>query len=118
MTIDAYFETSERERNSFMDKVIIGRLPVEIQEDAKKRSTEIVANYVGRDISALSVLGYAAERGRFDKFATRLERHYRDQLKYIHPGARRMKIVPGAVRTEAFFLSCYNDLGIQPQKVA
>ena len=57
---------------------------------------------------------YAAEIGRFDEFAERLERHYQDSLKYVHPEARRVAI-PGALRAESFILQCYWDMGVSKQ---
>lgn len=35
-------------------------------------------------------------------------------MKYVHPEARRLKAVPGAVRAEAFFLRCYEEMGVEP----
>ena len=70
--------------------------------------------YEGQDLNALSVLAYAAERGRFDEFLEKLEKHYEESLGYVHPEARRVAQIPGAVRAENFFIKCYESLGIKP----
>ncbi len=73
----------------------------------KSRATSIVTDYVGLDADALSVLAYAAWQGRFDEFAKKIEKHYQESLSYVHPEARSIAQIPGAVRAERFFLSCY-----------
>jgi len=50
------------------------------------------------------------------EFAKKLEGHYQESLQYVHPEARRIARVPGAVRAEAFFLDCYKSMGIEPQQ--
>ena len=116
MSIDTCFIVPEEARIAFIDDNIIGKLPEDSRESAKDRATKIVNDYVGQDLNALSVLAYASERGRFDEFAERLEGHYQESLQYVHPEARRIAQVPGAVRAEAFFLDCYNSIGIEPQQ--
>ncbi len=80
-----------------------------------ERVKSIVISFVGRDMDALSVLALAAEKGKFEEFAERLEQYYKENLQYVHPEARRMAQVPGAIRAEAFFLNCYESLGIKAQ---
>ena len=80
----------------------------------KKRAIKIVESFVGRDVDAISVLGYAAERGKFKEYAEKLEQHYEENMKYVHPEARRISQIPGAVRAERFFLNCYHEMGIKP----
>jgi predicted unusual protein kinase regulating ubiquinone biosynthesis (AarF/ABC1/UbiB family) len=115
MSIDTCFMVPEEARTAFIDKNIVGRLPEDIRESAKSRATKIVTDYVGQDLNALSVLAYAAERGRFGEFAGKLEEHYQESLQYVHPEARRIAQIPGAVRAERFFLDCYKSMGIEPQ---
>ena len=114
MSIDTLFIVPEEVRTTFIDEKIVGKLPKEVRESAKTRATQIVNNYVGQDINALSVLSYAAERGKFDEFAEKLEKHYQENLLFVHPEARRIAKVPGSVRAERFFLECYISMGIEP----
>lgn len=72
MSIDTCFIVPENVRSAFIDENIVGKLPENVREGAKIRATKIVTNYVGQDLNALSVLAYAAERGRFDEFAEKL----------------------------------------------
>lgn len=116
MSIDTYFMISEEERIAFIDKNIVEKLPEDVREGVKIRATKIVTDYIGQDVNALSVLAYAAERGRFDEFARKLEGHYQENLQYVHPEARRIGQVPGAVRAEIFFLDCYKSMEIEPQQ--
>ncbi len=115
MSLDKYFMIPKEKRTAFIDDNIVGRLPEVYRESAKERATRIVNDYVGQDMNALSVLVYAVERGRFDEFADKLEEHYNESLKYIHPKIRRLSVVPGARRAEAFFIDCYESMGIEPQ---
>ena len=116
MNLDTCFIVEEEARTAFVDDNIVGKLPAAIRKSAKERSTKIVNDYVGQDLNALSVLAYAAERGRFDEFAEKLERHYQKNLNYVHPEARKIASHPGAVRAEEFFLDCYKAMGIKPQQ--
>jgi hypothetical protein len=113
MGIEDNFQVDEKERIRFIDENIVARLSEEKRDSARQRATQIVKDYVGRDVDALSVLAYAAERGNFDEFAGRLEAHYKENLHYVHPEARRCAKVPGAVRAEVFFLDCYKEMGIE-----
>ncbi len=116
MSLEASFLVSEKKRTTFIDNKIIGKLPKDSRENAKKRAAKIVTDYVGQDINALSVLAYAAEQGKFEEFAQKLEQHYQDNLQDVHPEARNNARIPGAVRTEKFFSDCYKSLGIEPQQ--
>jgi len=114
MSIDNCFEVSEKARIAFIDANIVLHLPNEEQAEARKRAIKIVESFVGRDVDAISVLGYAAERGKFKEYAEKLEQHYEENMKYVHPEARRISQIPGAVRAERFFLNCYHEMGIKP----
>ena len=115
MSIDTCFMIPEEVRTTFIEH-IVGKLPEEVRESAKSRATKIVTDYVGQDENALSVLAYAAEQGRFDEFAKKLEEHYQENLQFVHPEARMNTQFPGVVRAERFFLECYESMGIEPQK--
>ena len=39
-------------------------------------------------------------------------------MKYVHPEARRIAQMPGAVRAERFFLNCFEEMGVKPQRQA
>jgi predicted unusual protein kinase regulating ubiquinone biosynthesis (AarF/ABC1/UbiB family) len=116
MSLDTCFIVPEEARTAFIDDNIVGKLPEDSRESAKDKAIRIVNDYVGQDLNALSVLAYATERGRFDEFVEKLEGHYQESLQYVHPEARRIARVPGAVRAEAFFLNCYKSMGIEPQQ--
>ena len=116
MNLDTCFIVEEEARTAFVDDNIVGKLPAAVRKSAKERSTKIVNDYVGQDLNALSVLAYAAERGRFDEFAEKLERYYQKNLNYVHPEARKIASHPEAVRAEEFFLDCYKAMGIKPQQ--
>ena len=116
MSIDTCFQVPKEARTTFIEKNIAGKLSLAVRDSAIQRATKIVNNYVGLDLNALSVLAYAAERGKFDEFANKLEEHYKSSLTYVHPEARRVAQIPGAFRAELFFLECYKDMGIKPSK--
>ena len=116
MTLEDCFEIEESMRTDLINKHILAHLPEESRQAVKQRAIRIVENFVGQDVNALSVLIYAAERGKFDEYAQRLEEHFRESLQYVHPEARRIAQVPGAVRAEVFFINCYKELVIKPQK--
>ncbi|MBI1968812.1 hypothetical protein HYS49_02780 [Candidatus Woesearchaeota archaeon] len=116
MSIDTTVEVSERVRDGFLEENIAGKLPVEQRTSAIERARSIIEGYKNREIDALSILAYAAEQGRFDEFAKRLEEHYKNNLQYVHPEARKTAQVPGTLRAEIFFLECYGTLGIKPRQ--
>ncbi len=116
MSLDDQFETKKTSRELFIATNIVGKLPKETQDAAKEKTHAILNSYAGRDIDALSVLGYAAEQNKFDEFVKKLESHHETNLRYVHPGARRILTVPGAQRAELFFLNCYKELGIEPKE--
>ena len=114
MGLDACFEIELVLRDRFISDNVVAHLPEAERTEARRRAMAIVSNFVGTDRDALSILGYAAERGRFDEFAGKLEEHYGSSLSYVHPDARRLAVIPGAVRAAQFFLRCYEEMGIQP----
>ena len=117
MAIDSYFRLSEETRIRFIDENIIAKLPEEERAVARPRAVNIVKNYVGRDEDALDILSHAAEQGRFEEFAARLEAHYDESLRFMHPQARRAARMPGAVKAGLFFRECYEKLGIKQKAV-
>ncbi|MFH1174866.1 MAG: hypothetical protein V1725_07050 [archaeon] len=112
MAIDSCFLVDEEERTSFIEEYIVGILPDEEGSAAREKAKELVNKYAGQDINALSVLAYAASKGRFAEFVDKLEFHHEENLRYVHPEARRLSTVPGAVRAETFFSNCYKALCI------
>ena len=108
------FQVQAGARVSFIENSIVAKLPENERDNAKAGATTIVNCYAGIDVDALSVLAYAAERGKFEEFAEKLEKHYEENLSFVHPDARRLAVVPGAVRAERFFIDCYRKMGIQP----
>ena len=115
MALESFFEVPEDKQKIFIDKNIIGLLPEKERGDGEVRAVRIVNDYMGADRDALSILAYATEQGKFDEFAGKLETHYKDNLIKVHPEARRVKAVPGAMKAAAFFVQCYQELGIRPQ---
>ncbi|MBW3001046.1 hypothetical protein KY341_04175 [Candidatus Woesearchaeota archaeon] len=116
MAVEEFFQTGPKTRAEFIEEKIIAILPEDEREFARPKVIDIINKYVGQDVNALSVLRYAAERGRFDEFMDKLEKHYAESLIYVHPEARRVDGYPGAVRAELFFLECYKEMDIKPQK--
>lgn len=114
MGVEECFEVKKETRTAFIEKNIAVHFPENVRYSAKQRAIEIVEAYVGQDVNALSVLCYAAERGKFDEFAEKLETHWSESPQYVYPEARKIAQIPGAVRAERFFLECYHALGIQP----
>ena len=116
MSLAECFEIDPVAREKFIAENIVALLPETERIEGKKRATTIVSNFVGADMDAISILGYAAERGRFNEFAEKLKRYYDWNLKYVHPEARRVAMIPGAIRATQFFLKCYEEMGIQPRQ--
>jgi hypothetical protein len=100
-------------RRSLIENNIM-RHVVSVKEKAiaKIRSEDIVRNYTGRDLEALSILCYAAEKGKFDEYAGKLETHYEKSLQFVLPINRRGSNDPGTVRVEKFIMKCYQELDI------
>ncbi|MBR9683124.1 hypothetical protein GOV03_01135 [Candidatus Woesearchaeota archaeon] len=116
MSIENYFEVPEGARTIFIDG-IVGELPRSVRESSKERAIKIVDKYEGQDINALSILAYAAERGRFDEFAEKLEEHHQKNLCYVLPEARSgTPVLRGAARAAIFFVDCYKSMKIEPYK--
>lgn len=104
----------EQKRVRFIESNILAHIGGDI--DGKRTEiTDLVNRYEGQDFNALSVMAYAAERGQLDDYMAKLQGHYDDSLFRVHPGARKVNGVPGAMKTEAFFVGCYKELGIQPR---
>jgi len=110
------FEMPEDKRADFIDNVILKHFPEEERDPLRERVKSIAIDFDGRDLDALSVIAYAAEKGRFEEFAGKLESHSEESLRYVHPEARRLTGVPGARRAEQFFLNCYKELEVQPRQ--
>ena len=91
--------------NEFMDKV-------EFNPDQKERVRKIVANYRGRQMDTLSILGYAQEQGKFDEFAQRLEERH-EEWRTVHPD-----LMYSRTDVTAFFLGLYGALGKAPREEA
>ena len=115
MSLAECFEVESVAREKWIGE-FTANLPEEKRKDVRLRASVIAENFVGTDLDALSILGYAAERGRFDEFAEKLEKHYDWNLKYVHPAARRIRAIPGAIRATQFFLQCYHEMDIQPRQ--
>ena len=103
----SYFETDEDARNKLIKEAILPHL----ETDESGRIIKIVNGYAGVDEAALSILAYAAERGKFDEYAKVLEEHFKNELDTVHPD----NLVTKRRKTERFFLECYKELGIEPQ---
>jgi len=116
MSVDSCFEVSERNRAMYIDAKIVAKLPEDIRTSAKERAAAIVNGYIGRDADALSILAYAAERGRFDEFAQKLEKHLHTNMGFIDPGVRRLAEIAVVGLSERFLLQCYKELGINPRR--
>ncbi len=121
MTLDdSLFELQKEKREYFIENNIITnyieneKKEVDIKQ-LKKRIEGVVNKYVGQDIDALSVLGYAAEKGKMNKYMDKLEKHYKSNLSIIHPEARKIP-TKTIEKNKVFFNNCYVELGIKPSK--
>ncbi|MEM4271795.1 MAG: hypothetical protein QXD13_01765 [Candidatus Pacearchaeota archaeon] len=63
---------------------IISKIPKDAPKSVVDKTRDILGKYRGRLIDAASVLMYALEQGKFDKFAKRLDEMHED-FKNIHP---------------------------------
>lgn len=114
MSIDNLFEVMETDREVCVQYRIGANVPKESREAVMKRASNIVIQYEGRDRDALSVLAEAAEKGRFEEFARKLEDYHKRNLQGVDPRARRLANMPEAIKVEKFFRDCYQTLGIKP----
>ena len=113
MALEDCFEIGTEVRERFITGNILTKVPEEEREGVGVRTRTIVENYVGLDIDVLSILTYAVERGVFDTYAQKLEKHYEESLAFVHPEGRRSQEIPGAFRAHQFFLRCYEELGVK-----
>jgi len=114
MTIDNFFEVIETDREVCVRYRIGVNIPEASREAAMQRANSIVVNYVGRDKAALHVLAEAAEKGKFEEYAKKLEAYHIDNLQGVDPRDRRLASTPNAIKTEKFFQDCYQSLKISP----
>ncbi|MFA5176361.1 MAG: hypothetical protein WC413_03845 [Candidatus Nanoarchaeia archaeon] len=114
--VNSYFEIEGKDkREEAIKKLILDNMCQKEAAGLQERIFKIVECFEGRDLDALSVLIHAAEQGKTEEFLKELESHYKDNLQYIHPEARRMITIPGAVRAERFILDLYEKLGGKPK---
>lgn len=112
-----FFKALRERRQQAVTDLVLPRISENYRAGLEPRVRRIVDGFEGREADAISVLMYAAERGRTDEFLKKLEGHYEDSLQYVHPEARRDPRIPGALRAEAFIFGCYQEMGVQPQRV-
>lgn len=116
MPIEACFDIEEQERLGIIEKEIIPNLPEAEREAARQRVIKIITDYQGRDTEAIGILISAAQEGRFNEFAQKLERNYTEsRLELLPPRLRRVTTLHGAMELERFLLACYDALA-PPQK--
>ena len=80
--------------------------------EQKERARNIAGEYRGKQVCALSVLGYAKEQGKFEEFAKIMEDKKKD-FETIHPD-----LMEARTDVTTFFLGLYADLGKAPVKEA
>ena len=117
MSLESHFQVPKEVRQAFIDEHIIGILPedVEGRDILKNRTLETINMYVGQDANALSLLAYAAEKGRLTEFVSRLEGIYNQSTPYLHPQIRSFAEAHNIRKVDQFFVGCYQELGIEPQ---
>jgi len=91
----------------FLDGKLLVRLPKSRKIDVRLRILTIADNYSGYELYAVSVLAYAFKAGRFDEFASRLERNYWENVSNMTFENEFVK----RFLNEKFFEQCYKDLG-------
>jgi len=112
MPTERYFQYPEEKRLPYIERSILTKFPEEKRKAVTGRVVQIVENYEGHDINALSVLTYAAEKGRFDEFALKLENFYQQDLQFKDPAQRE---IIRDYKAEEFFQACYRDLLFEPR---
>ena len=112
MGVEDYFEFEEKLRKEFLENMLL-QLDKEVRDSGRERAVRIVNDYEGRDIEALAIIGHALEKGRFEEFAEKLEKHYKDNLQFLHPGSRRLYHFARVERIGEFFEQCYEQLGVK-----
>ncbi|MDE1856851.1 MAG: hypothetical protein KGH98_02070 [Candidatus Micrarchaeota archaeon] len=88
---------------------ILGKFKPEHKETVK----DLWSKYEGESLSAVSVLLYAEERGRFDEFAEKLRKEYDRNIIYMHPDIRTSR-----TDVMAFFNELYAELGVATVEAA
>ena len=116
LNLEQFSLVRKEKRDEYIDTRIISALLDYKKSFARPRVIDIVDKCIGGDMDALSLLRYAAEKGRFDEFMDKLEKQYHENLCYVSPEARMVRGHPGADRAEIFFIDCYKQLGIKPRK--
>ena len=105
------FEIEDKNRIKLVDESILNNTQ---DEELRQEIIDIINNYEGRDADALSILMYASERNRLREFMDKLTSHYKDSLQFVHPDARRVNFMPGALRAEVFIIKCFKEMDIKP----
>ena len=90
----------------FINQNITSRLPEAEREGSRETVLEILSNYEGQDLNALSVLSLSATVGRYDEFVDKLNEFHNTTLTHVHPDERE----GGHPKIESFFLQCYDSL--------
>jgi len=107
------WKVSEKTRKEFVEKNILKHLTSPERVKVEPKLNEVVEKYKDLDeieVNALSVMAYAAERGKLSEFLTRLDGQFKDDLNFQHPDLRKQL----GIKKQLFFKACYDDLGIKP----
>jgi hypothetical protein len=121
MDLEKHFQVPAQIRAEFIDDVI-SRLPQNQRDfsepQLKQQVEQLVADYCGVEMDALSILYYAAPTGKFEEYALKLKKQHKEDLSYvpISGGMRGNLAIPAVSRTHAFFMACYKELGVKPQQ--
>lgn len=107
------FQHSKEEREGLIE-IIVSKLPEDEREAGKQRAEKIIDAWCGADGEAANILMWAAEKGRFEEYAEKMDGHYEESLQYCHPEARRYGHVPAAHRVAQFAIKCYEEMGVEP----
>ncbi|MDE1970373.1 MAG: hypothetical protein KGI50_02225 [Patescibacteria group bacterium] len=76
------FELAQRDREAVIME-ILAFLPPEKREEAQKLAQRVTNCFEAQDANALSVLYRAAEKGRFDEYAQKLQEYHEKEGKNV-----------------------------------
>jgi len=114
------WKVTEGVRKEFVEKNIVKHLTSPERVKVEPKLNEVIVKYKDLDeveVNALSLMAYAAEKGRLSEFLARLDNQFENNLKFRHPELRGQFGITnsfGVDEVHLFFEVCYGSLGIKP----
>jgi hypothetical protein len=82
------WKVTEGVRKEFVEKNIVKHLTSPERVKVEPKLNEVIVKYKDLDeveVNALSLMAYAAEKGRLSEFLARLDNQFENNLKLRHP---------------------------------